>query len=179
MKTRKMTPFSSSILWAPIRWHISFLHFKKFKIQFHGVSPLHYLLICKIDVNMPKTTLSSLLTEIPFFYIKFANFWNIKCFAPKLMPIRPWSHVLQEKISFLDYRKSIYRKFTQLFSIRPKFTSLEQSYFERSQVVAVISLYCLHFSTSKNKDLKRISKSATSVRTEIYLDNKVSFSVNN
>ena len=32
-----------------------------------------------------------LLTWIPFFYIKFANFWYITCSAPSLIPI--WSRV--------------------------------------------------------------------------------------
>ena len=37
-------------------------NFKTFKIQFHGVPSLHYVLVCKIHIYMPKITLSSLLT---------------------------------------------------------------------------------------------------------------------
>ena len=59
--------------------------------------------------------------------------------------------------------------------IRPKSISFEKSCYERSEVIAVTSLYCLLFSTSINKDLKRISKSASnvSIRFEIFLDLKV------
>ena len=32
---------------SSIQWYISFLHFKKFKIQFHEIPYLHYILICK------------------------------------------------------------------------------------------------------------------------------------
>ena len=46
-------------------------------------------------------------------------------------------------------------------AIQPKSISLEQICYKRPQSIAVISLHCLLFSTSKNKDLKRISKSAT------------------
>ena len=41
--------------------------------------------------------------------------------------------------------------------------SLEQICYERSQGIDVTSLHCLPFLTSKNKDLKRILKSATNV----------------
>ena len=37
------------------------------------------------------------------------------------------------------------------FPIQPKSTSLEQSCYDRSQTIVVASLYCLLFSTSKNK----------------------------
>ena len=47
---------------SSIRWYISFLHFKTFKIQFCGVPFLHYVLVCKIHIYMQKMTLSSLLT---------------------------------------------------------------------------------------------------------------------
>ena len=48
-------------------------------------------------------------------------------------------------------------------AIQLKSISLEHICYKRSQGVAVNSLHCLLFSTSKNKDLKRISKSATNV----------------
>ena len=48
-------------------------------------------------------------------------------------------------------------------AIQPKSISLEQICYKISQGIAVTSLHCLLFSTSKNKDLKRISKSATNV----------------
>ena len=48
-------------------------------------------------------------------------------------------------------------------AIQPQGNSREQICYKRSQGIAVTSLHCLLFSTSKNKDLKRISKSATNV----------------
>ena len=48
-----------------------------------------------------------------------------------------------------------------LIAIQRKSISLEQICYKRSQGIVVTSLHCLLFSTSKNKDLKRISKSAT------------------
>ena len=41
--------------------------------------------------------------------------------------------------------------------------SVEQICYKRSQGIVLTSLHCLLFSTSKNKDRKRISKSATNV----------------
>ena len=79
----------SSICW----WYISFLHFKSLKIQFHGVFLLHSVLVCKIFIYMPKMTLSSLLTKIPFFYRKVANFFYITFFVSNLIPIwYPWAN---------------------------------------------------------------------------------------
>ena len=48
-------------------------------------------------------------------------------------------------------------------AIQPKSISPEQICYKRSQGIAVTSLHCLLFSTSKNKDLKRISESAINV----------------
>ena len=36
--------------WSSIRWDISFLHFKTFKIQLCGVPFLHYVLVCKTHI---------------------------------------------------------------------------------------------------------------------------------
>ena len=47
--------------------------------------------------------------------------------------------------------------------IQPESISLEQICYKRSEGIAVTSLHCLLFSTIKNKDLKRISKSAINV----------------
>ena len=46
-------------------------------------------------------------------------------------------------------------------AIQPKSICHEQICYKGCQGLAVSSLHCLLFSTSKNKDLKRISKSAT------------------
>ena len=93
MITGQMTPFFSSTFCGRSAGR-SFLRFRTFKIQFHRVPSLNYGLICKINVNMPKITRSSLLTYINLFYIKFANFWYITCFVPNLIPIWPRSHAL-------------------------------------------------------------------------------------
>ena len=78
------------------------------------------------------------------------------------------------KFSSLSYRESnlslIARETMRLLvnhqlipiAIQPKSISLEQICYKKSHGIAVTSLYCLLFSTSKNKDLTRISKSATS-----------------
>ena len=64
---------------------ILFLHLKAFKIQFCWVPPLLYVLICKIHIQISKMNLSSLLKQISFFYINFANFWYLTCFLPDPM----------------------------------------------------------------------------------------------
>ena len=48
MKTRQWNPFFFIYYLNSICWYISFLHFKIFKIQFHEVPPLLYVLVCKI-----------------------------------------------------------------------------------------------------------------------------------
>ena len=53
---------------------------------------MHYVLVYKIHIYMPKMTLPSLLTQIFFLYIKFGNFWYIICLVPNLTPIWPQSH---------------------------------------------------------------------------------------
>ena len=37
-----------------IHWYVSFLHLKTFKIQFHEVPSLHYALVCKLQIYMPR-----------------------------------------------------------------------------------------------------------------------------
>ena len=70
MITRQMTPLFSSTLWALSVDIFRFLHFKTRKIQF----PLHYVLVCKLQICKPKITFLSRLTYISFFYIKFDIF---------------------------------------------------------------------------------------------------------
>ena len=81
-----------SFMHSILRRYISFLYFKTFKIQFLGVLlPLHYILVCKIHIYMPKMTLSSLLTLIFVLCIKFANLvYNTFCsqVAANLTPIQ-------------------------------------------------------------------------------------------
>ena len=48
-------------------------------------------------------------------------------------------------------------------AIQPKSISIEQTCYKRSQGIAITSLHCLLFLTSKNKHQKRISKSAANV----------------
>ena len=85
-------------LTVDIRWYILFLHFTTFKIQFHGVPLLHYVLVSKIHIYMSNITILSLLTKISFFYIKLANFWYVTCFVPNLIPIWAKFHRLVENL---------------------------------------------------------------------------------
>ena len=60
------------------------------------ISPLYFTFhFCKIHGYMAKITLSSLLTWMSFFYIRFADFWYIACFVPNLMPVWPQSSLLE------------------------------------------------------------------------------------
>ena len=61
------------------------------------------------------------------------------------------------------FSKNKKRPGTSPIAMQPKSISLEQICYERSQGIAVTSLHCLLFLTSKSKDLKRISKGATNV----------------
>ena len=79
---------------SSISWSFSFSNFQTFKIHLSGVSPLHYVLVCKIHIYMLKITLSSLLTQIFYFYEQFASFWYITCFVPNLITILPQFHEL-------------------------------------------------------------------------------------
>ena len=89
MITGQMTPFSLLLFgFYPLVYYISAF---TFRIQFNGVPPLHFVLVCKIHIHMSKITLSSLLMY-SFFCIKFANFWYIPCFVHNLISNWPWSH---------------------------------------------------------------------------------------
>ena len=80
----------------------------------------------------------------------------------------------EKKFSLLSYHESnlmliaretmrfwlIINLFQSRYSLR---ISFEQICYKRSQGIDVTSLHCLLFSTLKNKDVKRISKSATTV----------------
>ena len=77
------------------------------------------------------------------------------------------------KIWSLTYRRNIDIKSTWIrrgmsvgfipIAIQPKSISLEQICYKISRGIAETLLHCLQKSTSKNKDLKQISKSATNV----------------
>ena len=82
MVTRQMTPFSASTLWA---LSVGIFHFcisrpSKFS-SMGSLPPLHYVLVSKIQIYMPKMTISILLTCISFFYKKLSNFCYITCFV--------------------------------------------------------------------------------------------------
>ena len=67
-----------------MRWYISFLHFNTFKIQVHGVPPLHYILICKMHIYITKMNFKPVnIDTVCFFYRKVVNFWYITCFFPQ------------------------------------------------------------------------------------------------
>ena len=60
--------------------------------------------------------------------------------------------------------------------IQPKGITFEQIGYKRCQGIVVTSLHCLLFSTSKNKDLKQILKSATDVALKFLWTSKFVFS---
>ena len=100
--TRQMTPFlSSTCIFSST--HRLFCISRPSKFNSMGCSLtswryntcLYYVQVCEIHIYMSKMTLSSLLTQIFFFYITFANFWYITCFAPNLTPIWTRSHGLK------------------------------------------------------------------------------------
>ena len=121
---RQMTPFFSSNL----RAFISFLYFKNFKIQFHWIPTLYYVLVCKIHIYMLQMTLSSQLTEASFFYRKFFNFWSITCFVPNLIPI--WCRLMELSkdrsfffffhFRFAQYHLVVFAEYTTNTSAREK-----------------------------------------------------------
>ena len=90
MITRNITHFFPCTLWALSVSTFNFCISRPSKFSSMGsLSPLHYVLVCKIHIYMPKMTLSSLLTQASFFYKKFANFRYITCFVLNLILI--WS----------------------------------------------------------------------------------------
>ena len=112
------------------------------------------------------------------------NFTGCVCFRSYQLRALPfchaWRHVsaandfpdAYEKFGSLSYHESnlslIARETMRLLlnhqlipiTMQPKSISLEQICSKRSQGIAISSLHCLLYSTSKNKDLKKISKSA-------------------
>ena len=118
MITRQVAPFFIYSL-SSIRWCISFLHFKIFKIQFHEVPPPFVLCsgFWNLHIYMPKMTLSSLLTWISIFYKESANFWYTTCFVPNLILVCPWFHGLSTL-------KEVLERFSPSFSYLLLATSL-------------------------------------------------------
>ena len=96
MITRKMTPFFHLLFeFYSLVYFIFIFQDLQNSVPWGPCPPLHYVLVCKIHIYMPKTTLSSLLTWLCFFYIKFTNFWYIKSSVPNLTPIWTRSHGLR------------------------------------------------------------------------------------
>ena len=99
MNTFFQTPFFSSTLF------IQLYPFMYFVFAFQGlqnlvpwVSPLHYVMVCKSHIYMPKMAISSLLIQISFFYAKFASFQFIIYFVPNLTStwLKSYGLVLQQ-----------------------------------------------------------------------------------
>ena len=82
-------------------------------------SLLHYVLVLKIQVDMPKITLSSLLTYISFFYKTFANFRYITYFVSSLIPVWFQSHGLYSICSEYPFKHSqSTHKFSRIMHFR-------------------------------------------------------------
>ena len=82
MITRKMTPFFHLLF--KLYWLLYFIF--AFKDLQNSVTPLHFVLFCKIHIHMPHLKPVNMYI---FLYIKFANFWYIIKSVPNLIPI--WS----------------------------------------------------------------------------------------
>ena len=110
------------------RQYISFLYLKPFKIHFYGFPPpLGYTLVCKKHIYIQKMTLSSLLTWIPSFCMKFVKFLYKSCFVMNLIPIWPQSH----KLLFLrlaDFCKKM------LMSV--KFSAITSNFYKFSETTS-------------------------------------------
>ena len=87
-------------------------------------APIAFFLFFKIHIYMPKMTISSLLTWITFFYIKFANFLYIICSVSNLIPFWSRPHGLYYTCPWrLSNQKS--NKFTYLIR---KFKLMSNTY---------------------------------------------------
>ena len=64
-------------LW-PIHWHISFLHFKTFKIQLPDFSPLHHVLVCKYTFTCQRWHFQVCQHRYPFSTRNFLTFDTVE-----------------------------------------------------------------------------------------------------
>ena len=91
----QMILFFTSTLWALSIGIFYFCISRPSKFSSMGTPPfLHYVQVCKTDVNMSNMTLSSLFTWTSLFCIKFVNFLYVTWFTPNLTLILPQSHGL-------------------------------------------------------------------------------------
>ena len=139
---------------SSIRCSISLTCFKTFKIQFHGVPPLHYVLICKIRTYLLQMTFSSPLTWISFFYIKFAKFWYIMfCsqFDTNLVPI-PWT--MPFSVPLLMFFLNVFHWVIVLVL----FLLLHYSLFSFCNFCMDTTISCFHFYSTKMLHIERCEK---------------------
>ena len=59
LRVNMITIFLIYILSSPC-WYIAYWCFKTFKIQFYGLAPLNYVLVCRIHIYIPTMTLLNL-----------------------------------------------------------------------------------------------------------------------
>ena len=104
MITRQMTIFSPSTLWALFIgiFHFRILRPSKFS-SLESLSPLRFVLICKIHIYIPKMTLLSLLRYTSFYYKNFAKFRYITRFVPNLKLIWLQFHELSTLKKVLEH----------------------------------------------------------------------------
>ena len=92
MITRQMTPFFLFILWVLFVGIFHFCISRRSKFSSTEYLPsLHYVLVCKVLIYIPKMTLSSLL-RWTFVFKKIANFCYMTSFVPNLILILAKSH---------------------------------------------------------------------------------------
>ena len=103
MISRQMTPF----------FHLLIEFYRLVYFIFLFQEPLHFILVYKIQFYVAKMRLSSLLTQMSFFYIKFAIFQYITC----SVPIWPQSHVLKCVRFFITKCDSFVTKYVRYYKI--------------------------------------------------------------
>ena len=124
------------------------------------VPPLHFVLVCKMHIYIPKMTLLNLLIWISFFYIKFANFWYITCSVPYLIPIWnldsiPWTNLkggICKIKQYLNYILMIINE--NILAILRTFLNMQKNFFEKlytKQTSTTATTQCLYKTPDQNK----------------------------
>ena len=145
-----MIQFLSSAPWALPVSIFCFCIWSPLKFISMDSPPLGYTLVCKKHIYIQKMTLSSLLTWIPSFCMKFVKFLYKSCFVMNLIPIWPQSH----KLLFLrlaDFCKKM------LMSV--KFSAITSNFYKFSETTShceiAYQIWRVHHFLFKYKNAKK------------------------
>ena len=145
-----MIQFLSSAPWALPVSIFRFCIWSPLKFISMDSPPLGYTLVCKKHIYIQKMTLSSLLTWIPSFCMKFVKFLYKSCFVMNLIPIWPQSH----KLLFLrlaDFCKKM------LMSV--KFSAITSNFYKFSETTShceiAYQIWRVHHFLFKYKNAKK------------------------